>query len=215
MRFSRSVHQRHRRQRCEAGGDRAELDDLHAAVDDGVAQPEEEHRQLFFHVGADDDDRRAGSADVVDRGLRQTDDRDTGKPVVELRVDVVGADDALGQLRPGVGRFVGEASPAEHRHRGGVGAPDRVRGRADGLGPRRGDELTVLAHERLGQALVGFDGLEVEATLVAQPTPVDGIDVDALVAQHVVAAGLDRHAAADRARRARRTRPSRGPTGEP
>ena len=44
--------------------------------------------------------------------------------------------------------------------------------------------------------------LEPEAALVTKPTPVDGIDVDALVAQHLVARGIDRDAATDRAMRA-------------
>src|SRR5204863_5020364 len=80
---------------------------------------------------------------------------------------------------------------------------DRLRGRTDGLGPRRRDQLVVLAQERFGQPLVRLDGFEVEAPLVTQPAPVDGVDVDALVAQHVIAARLDRDATADRARRAR------------
>ena len=54
------------------------------------------------------------------------------------------------------------------------------------------------AVSRSGEA----DRLEGEAALVAQPAPVDRVDVDALVAQHVVLARLDGDPAADRAGRA-------------
>src|SRR5438128_10697578 len=116
---------------------------------------------------------------------------------------MVGADDAFGQLGPGVRRFVGQAGAAQYRDCGGLRLLDRVGREAEGLGPGRGDELVVLADQRLGQPLVGLDRLEVEATVVAQPTPVHRVDVDALVAQYVVATRLDRHATPDRAGRAR------------
>ena len=61
-----------------------------------------------------------------------------------------------------------------------------------------------VAQERAAEAVLAVDGLEVEAALVAQPAPVDRVVVDALVAQHPVAARLHHDPAPDRARRARR-----------
>ena len=58
------------------------------------------------------------------------------KPVAELGVDVVGADDALGQLGPGVGGLVGEPGPAEHRHLVGAGRLERRRRLRQGDTPR-------------------------------------------------------------------------------
>src|SRR5690606_31734567 len=47
-----------------------------------------------------------------------------------------------------------------------------------------------------GQPLVGLDGLEAEAALVAQPAPVDRVDVDAVDPQDAVAGAVDGGAAA-------------------
>src|SRR4051794_24803005 len=61
-------------------------------------------------------------------------------------------------------------------------------------------------HQRSVEALLAADRLEAEATLVAQPAPVDGIGVDTLVADQLVTRRLDGDAAADRARGARALR---------
>ena len=65
-------------------------------------------------------------------------------------------------------------------------------------------EQPRIAQERAAEAVLAVHGLEVEAALVAQPAPVDRVVVDALVAQHPVAARLHHDPAADRARGARR-----------
>ena len=68
---------------------------------------------------------------------------------------------------------------------------------------RRRGQAALATHERLAEAAIGVDGLEVEPAAVAQPAPVHRVGVDAEVAHQLVAAGLDDHAAADRARGAR------------
>ena len=70
--------------------------------------------------------------------------------------------------------------------------------------PTRGHETRVGLHHRGGQAEIGVDGFEVEAAAVAQPTPVDRVGVDALVAQQFVATRLDDGATTDRTGRAGR-----------
>ena len=67
------------------------------------------------------------------RGAGQAQDHVGGQPVAELGVDVVGPDDALGQLGPGVGRLVGEAGPTEH---GDPAGPVGRRGRSGWRRPR-------------------------------------------------------------------------------
>ncbi len=203
-----TVEQRDGRQAGEAGGLGGQLDHLDVVVGDGVAQAQEQDRQLFLDVRSGEDDRAARGAHVVDRGLRQPDDELGRQAVGELGVDVVGADDALRQLRPRVRGLVGQARAAEHGDRSrpvaGQRVVDRRRGLAERVGPAHRLELAVALHERLPEATIAVDGLEVEAALVAQPAPVDGIDVDAEVAQHLVARGLHGHAAAHRARLAGR-----------
>ena len=60
-------------------------------------------------------------------------------------------------------------------------------------------EGVALAGERRAEAVVAVHGAEAEATAVAEPAPVHRVDVDALVAQDLVAARLHERAAADRA----------------
>src|SRR4051794_23141317 len=101
---------------------------------------------------------------------------------------MVGPDDALGQLGPGIGVLVRAAGAAEDGDRTGTagvdGVADSIGGGGDGLRPRHLDELvaavTRLAHERRAEAVLAVHRLEVEAAAVAHPSPVDGVVVDAL-----------------------------------
>ncbi len=133
-----AVLQRRRRVRREAGGGGADLDDAGAVGGRGVAEPQVQHRQLLLRVGPEVEHGRAGSADLVDGGAGQAERDLGGESVAELRVDVVGADDPLGELRPGVLRLVGEPTPAEHGDGAGVGLADRCRGTAERVGPPGG-----------------------------------------------------------------------------
>src|ERR687897_758337 len=94
---------------------------------------------------------------------------------------------------------------------GGSGSaeqPDRRRlfrkllGRGHGAAPRDGLEALAGAHERTGETLGRLDGFEIESPAVAQPAPVHRVltGVDALIAHQLVAAGVDRDPATDRAR---------------
>ena len=89
------------------------------AADHGLAQAEEQDRQLLAQVAGQRHEDRGG-AGLVDGGPGQPQHQLGREAVAELGVDRVGADDALGQLGPGVGGLVGQAGPADHRH--GAGA---------------------------------------------------------------------------------------------
>ena len=101
------------------------------------------------------DRRRAG---LVDGGPGQAEDEVGREAVAELRVDRVGADDALGQLGPGVGRLVGEAGAADDGHRPAAarlgGGADAGGGRGEGLAPADRHQLALLAQPRLDEAPV-------------------------------------------------------------
>ena len=93
---------------------------------------------------------------MVARGRPST--SSAGQAVAQLRVDGVGADDALGQLGPGVGGLVGQAGAADERHRAGaagtLGGGDARRGGGQGLAPADRDQLALLADARLDEAPV-------------------------------------------------------------
>ena len=78
--------------------------------------------------------------------------------------------------------------------------------RASAARPRASDQRAVVSPlppgvrtSGLAEAVGVVDVGEVEAALVAQPAPVDRVDVDPAVAQEVVPGRLDGHPAADRA----------------
>ena len=106
----------------ERRGHRGQLDDGGLVAGDGVADAQEQDRQLVLGVGADDQQGAAGGAGLVDGGLGQRRHHGGREAVAELGVDGVGADDALGQLGPGVGGLVGEAGAADDRGAGGAAA---------------------------------------------------------------------------------------------
>ena len=155
------------------------------SFDDGVAEPQEQDRQLLLGVGAEHEHGAAGAADLVDGGPGQA-EHDLGREAVaELGVDVVGAEHALGQLGPGVGGLVGEAGAADARRSTGrpdVEAPRRCASAAwpSGIGPAgRHERRRRCARAGRARRSSAVDGLEAEAALVAQPAPVDRVDVDA------------------------------------
>ena len=188
----------------QAGVRRADLDDLHLALLGGVAQAEEQDRQLLLEVRPEQDDgrrlRRLG-----DRRPRQT-EHGGGQAVAELGVTVRRAD-GVGERGPREGVLVRPPRPTEDgdalRATGGERLAHELGGGVDRHVPRRLGEPALAAHERRGQALIGVGGLVVEAATVAQPAPVDGLGVDAELAHELVARRLHDDAAADAAVRAR------------
>ena len=191
--------------RREAGGRRRDLDETGLTSLGRIADTQVQDRQLFFEVGPEQHDRlrRAG---LVDGGAREAEQHRRVNAVGQLSVDMVGADDRLGQLGPRVGVLVRTSGSAEHGD-----AARAVIGQRVFDGARRGrecsrpgglDQLVALAHQRRGNAIGAVDGLETEAALVAEPTPVHGVGIEALITDKLVAARLHRHPAADRACRA-------------
>ncbi len=168
-----------------------------------MTQPKEQDGQLLLQIWAQQEHGAARRADLVDGGARQPEDDLGGQTVAELGVDVVGADDAFGELGPGVGGLVGEPGAAEDCYRLGAAAVERLAdgasGPAEGVAPRGRGELVAPSGQGRVETVGAVDGLEVEAALVAEPAPVDRVDVDSLVAQHLVAARLHDDAAAHRA----------------
>ena len=98
----------------------AMLDQRHAELDRGAPGAQVEDRQLLLGVDAEHDDA-AGPVEVGDRRVRQAERDVGGQAVAQLRVDVVGAQHALGEAGPHVGVLVRAAGAAEHadlrRHR--------------------------------------------------------------------------------------------------
>ena len=128
------------------------------------------------------------------------------QPVAHLGVAPDHAE-GVGELGPRVRILVRAASTTEQPDRvrpTGVESLAHERGRdRERTAPGRLDEPGLAAHQRGREALVGVDRLEVEPAAVAEPSPVDRVGVDTLVAKDLVAARLDHHTTADRARRAR------------
>ncbi len=249
-RVARADAQGRGRQRAQRGRGGGDLDQRGRAAGHRLAQAEEQDRELLAQVTGqrDEDGRRAG---LVDGGPGQTEHHIGGQAVAELRVDGVRADDALGQLRPGVGRFVGEAGAADQRDGAGaggvLGGADAGRRGGDGLAPADRDELALLAdagldeapvleaprlaglaeelaaahaeaddlgggggrdvdglvrqlaRQRAGVDLVAVDRLVGETALVAEPTVVDRIRVDAEQPGEAVLRRLHGDPAPDRA----------------
>jgi hypothetical protein len=64
----------------EPGRAGRELDQRHLVRDDGVAQPQIERTELFFGIGAEQDDDATLGARVVDGGPRQREQQLGGRP---------------------------------------------------------------------------------------------------------------------------------------
>ncbi len=145
------------RQRSQRGRGRRDLEEGRGARDDRLAQAEEEDGQLFAQVAGQGQEQRR-PARVVDGGPGQPEHHVGGEPVAQLRVDRVGADDALGQLGPGVGGLVGQAGAPQQRHGAGPaglrGGAQAGGGGGQGLAPAHRDQLALLAQARLDEAPV-------------------------------------------------------------
>ena len=159
-----------------------------------------------------------GVGRLVDRGPIEAEQVDR-RAVAHLRVHVRRADDVVGETRPCVRVLVGAARAAEHGDRagaaGGLRLGDQFGSASERRVPRRRLQLVVDAHQRRTQSIVAVDRLEVEAAAIAQPTPVDRIAVDALVAQQLVAAATARRCGTRPRTWCTCSRSARGPTGEP
>ena len=195
---------RRRAQRCI--GDR-EVDDRHAEVDRGPAHAQVENRQLFLQIGTEEHDR-GGAVAVADLGARKP-EHDLGREAVaELRVDVIGAEHALGEPGPHVRVLVASPRATEHRDRSRAveiaHALERGSRGIERLGPGGLDELAAAADQRFDDARLGVDVLEPVAALVAQPTVVDRLGVDTEETHEPIGRRLQRAAALHRARGARR-----------
>ena len=142
---------------CGQCGRRRRQFDQGRGADHRLAQAQEETGQ-FLAAGRRPAVTRTGAAQRgVDRGPGQAEHQIGREAVAQLGVDRVGAEDALGQLGPGVGGLVGEPGPADHGDAAGPPAswPPAARGRGgQGFAPTDGDELAVLADPGLDQAAV-------------------------------------------------------------
>ena len=152
-----------------------EVDDRNVQLASRPPDAEVEHRQLFLEVGTEQDDR-GGAVAVGDLGGGEAEHHLCGKAVAELRVDVVGADHALGEPAPHVRVLVGSARAAEHRDRARTvqvaRSRDRGRGRLQRFRPRHFAQLTVDCDVRVEDARIGVDPLDPVAALVAEPAVV-------------------------------------------
>ena len=180
-----------------------------SAVDHARAQPQEQDRQLLAEVAGQQDHRVGGRPPGRwwPEAGRPTTSR--GEAVAQLGVDRVRADDPLGQLGPGVGTLVGQPGAADDPDRFGSADPIEASSRpaataASASCHEAGTSITVLADQRLGQAVLTVDRLEGEPTLVAQPPVVDRVGVDAEQPGHPVGRRLHGHPAPHGARGARR-----------
>ncbi len=150
-----------------------------------------EDGQFLLEVRGEEHDG-AGRARGVDGGLGKREDG-CGETVVHLCV-AHGAPHGVREEAPHERVLVRAAGTAED---GDCAAgPHLARDRIERGGPRGGREPAVPAHERRVETVLGVHRLEVEAAAVAHPAPVDGVAVDALVADQLVAARLHHGAAA-------------------
>ena len=164
-----------------------------AVVLRGVAEPQVQDRQLLLGVGPEVAARCVPGAQTSSMVA-------PGRPSDELgRAGRRRAGRRRGRCRarpwPAWPRRTAPRWSAGHRRarRSTTGRRPRSASAAaaEGVGPRRGRQGAVAAaHVGLAEAVLGVDGLEAEAALVAEPAPVHRVRVDALVAQHLVAAGL-------------------------
>ena len=199
---------------------RCDLDQGGRTIDDRGTEPQEEHGHLLAEIAREHEDRVRGGH-LVDGRPRQRGHHLGRQSVAELRVDRVGAQDPLCELRPGVGTLVGEARAAHHRDRARTGTvrhlSEAVGDRLERLVPRSGDELALLAHQRLDEAVLAVDRVAGEATLVAEPALVDRVGIDAEQTGHPIRGRLHRNPASHRAGGAGRLDLVEvpGPSGEP
>ena len=201
-RLARAIHQRRGRVTRQPGALRGDLDQLGAVLDDRVLQADEQGSQRLLRVGTQQDDRGTRATGVVDRGLRQAQDRVDRQPVTELGVHVVRPDHTLDELRPRIGRLVRQPGAAEHRQaaraRTAEAVADQPRRGGEGVVPAGRDQRIGIANQRCRQAALVVDRLIGVAALVAQPTPVHRIGIHAVETHELVATRLRRDATSHR-----------------
>ena len=149
-------------------------------TDHRLAEAQEENGQFLPEVAGQGDEDR-GLARGVDRGPGQAQDQFGREAIAQLGIDRVGAEDALGQLGPGVRRLIGEPCPTHH---GDAAGPARVLCRlqprgsgGEGLAPTDGDKLPVLADLGLDEATV-FEATRLAR--LAEELPARGAQADHL-----------------------------------
>ena len=184
------------------GGEGRDGRDLQARLTRGLTQAQEHGAALVLGLEGDQQ-HLAGALQVRVRGLEAGARHVGGQEgtlffagATRTEVDRVGADDGARELRPCPGILEGEVAAGQEAH-GRTRLLEALTDAVKRVGPRGGNQLAVLAHERGGQAidLVPFEG---EAVLVGDPLFVD-LGVVAAHATHDLAAA---HVLTDR--RARR-----------
>ncbi len=182
--------------RSESAHSRPDLDQGGLVVFGCVTQTQEECAVGFLRVSAEDHDGPARCAGLCDGCPRQSKDQAGVETVAQLRVDVVGTDDRLRELGPGVLGLVRHASATDDGDTIGVGVLESLGGLRERHRPGSGHQLiaivsgrseAVASYQRRGHASIGVPRFEVEAFLVGEPTPVHSVAVDAEVPKHFVA----------------------------
>ena len=183
------------------GGEGRDRGDLQARLTHSLAQAQEHRAALVLGLEGDQQ-HLPGALQVgvrdVEAGARHVGSQERTlflAGATRTEVDRVGSDDGARELRPGPGVLEGEVAAGQEAH----GRTRLLQALADAVqrvGPGGGNELAVLAHERVGQAidLVPFEG---EAVLIGDPLFVD-LGVVAAHATHDHAAA---HVLADRGAR--------------
>jgi len=101
--------------------------------------------------------------------------------VAELGVDVVSAQDGCGRAWPGIGVLVGQASPAQDADpfTGHTGETrPAISANAAAQAPSTRSVPASCRTSGRERPFWAVEGLEPEASLVAQPAPVDGVTID-------------------------------------
>ena len=175
--------------------------DLQARLTRGLTQAQE-HRAALV-LGLEGDQQHLASAlqigvRDIEAGARHVGGQEGTlflARATRTEVDRVGTDDGARELRPGPGVLEGEVAAGQEAH-GRTRLLQALADAVERVGPGGGNELAILAHERVGQAidLVPFEG---EAVLIGDPLFVD-LGVVAAHATHDLAAA---HVLADRGAR--------------
>ena len=183
------------------GGEGRDSGDLQARLTHSLAQAQEHRAALVLGLESDQQDLpgalQVGVRDV-EAGARHVGSQERTlflAGATRTEVDRVGADDGARELRPCPGVLEGEVAAGQEAH-GRTRLLEALADAVERVGPGGGNELAILAHERVGQAidLVPFEG---EAVLIGDPLFVD-LGVVAAHATHDLAAA---HVLADRGAR--------------
>ena len=213
MRLPRSNGQRHLGDRAQGAGTEGQLDDRTLVAHGALAKTEEENREFFAEVAAqrDDDARVRG---FVDRRAREGLHQRGVQAVAVLGVDVLGAQHAAQESFPRKCALVGQCRSADGAETVFIrcGTTQQFGGLRERFAPTDLDEGSVSSDhrfgdprrriQRVGGVLIAVDRLEREASLVAEPSVVHRLAVDAQDAREAITGGLHRDATPHGARRA-------------